>query len=276
MHTRYPDFDFSTCTPDWVPGNREVAHSVDAMGIVPAYIEPFLIKVMNRAKAELDPERDAELIRDIDIFNKQEGQHFKFHRAYMKMLRDNGYASIKQHEADYEADYDRFLATKSLRWLVAYCEGFEATGSGTATYWVDELNSDMLQGADRRPIELWRWHLAEEYEHRMVMFTLYHRLYGQRRVRAYFYRLYGFYNSTMHIQRYVMRTAAEMMATDRATMTPAEVKASKHRDFVAKRQSARQSVGVLRALSPFYNPAKSPPPKRLASVLATYDSPTPA
>jgi uncharacterized protein len=271
MQTRYPDFDFSSCTPDWLPGNPEVAHAVDAMGIVPAYIEPFLIKVMKRAKAELDPVRDAALISDIDVFNKQEAQHFKFHRAYMKMLHDHGYDAIKEHEQAYEADYDRFLATKSLRWLLAYCEGFEATGSGTATWWVDERNAHMLAGAQRLPIELWRWHLAEEYEHRMVTFNLYHRLFDRGRVRTYLYRLYGFFNSTMHIQRYVMRTQKTMVATDRASMTPVEVTRSKKRERKGMRQSAKQSLGVLRALSPFYTPANIPQPKKLAAVLATYE-----
>jgi predicted metal-dependent hydrolase len=240
------------------------------MGIVPAYVEPFLIKVMKRAKSQLDPARDADLIRDIDIFNKQEGQHFKFHRAYMKMLHDHGYDAIKEHERAYEADYDRFLATKSLRWLLAYCEGFEATGSGTAATWVDERNADMLAGAQRLPIELWRWHLAEEYEHRMVAFNLYHRLYGKGRVRAYLYRVFGFFTSAAHIQKYVLRTQKTMIDTDRATMTEEEIAKSKQRARQSQRQSAKQSLGVLRALSPFYTP-----PTNLDAVLSSYDAPSP-
>src|SRR4051812_43327597 len=55
MTVRAPHFDFSGVPLNWAPENPEAAHYVDASGIVPAYIEPFLIKVMNRAKALLDP-----------------------------------------------------------------------------------------------------------------------------------------------------------------------------------------------------------------------------
>ena len=175
MQVRYPKFDFSTTKPHWCD-NPEHAQMINGGNIIPAYIEPFLIKVMRRAKQELDPVADAELIADIDVFNKQEGQHLKMHGGMMTMLRENGYSGMKPIEEAYEADYDRFLAEKSLPWLLAYCDGFEAFGAASAEPWLDGAITSDLSGADPQVTELFRWHLAEEFEHRTVCNRLYHRL----------------------------------------------------------------------------------------------------
>jgi predicted metal-dependent hydrolase len=117
VQVRHPDFDFSGVEPIWLD-DVETAHAMNAVGLVPAYIEPFLIKVMRRARDDLDPGARADLIRDIGIFNRQEAQHYKFHRALNKEIRESGYAGMAKIEQSYEAEYEEMLATRSTpdRW----------------------------------------------------------------------------------------------------------------------------------------------------------------
>lgn len=272
MQVRYPDFDFSNTKPFWCD-NPEHAQLINAGNIIPAYIEPFLIKVMRRAKQELDAVADAELLADIDVFNKQEGQHLKMHGGMMTMLRNNGYAGMKPIEDAYQADYERFLETKSLKWLLAYCEGFEAFGSTAAEKWVDGAIEQDLSNADPQVIELFRWHLAEEYEHRTVCSRLYKRLGSQGGpVIAYFRRMYGLFYASFHMLKYANQLGKYLIATDQANMSSAELEASKRRLKEAKRaaKGAPSAKNVLRILMPWYDPADTAPPRNYAEVLASY------
>jgi uncharacterized protein len=272
MQVRYPEFDFSNTKPFWCD-NPEQSQLINAGNIIPAYIEPFLIKVMRRAKQQLDPVADDELIADIDVFNKQEGQHLKMHGGMMTMLRENGYAGMKPIEEAYQADYERFLETKSLRWLLAYCDGFEAFGSTAAEKWLDGAIEHDLSNADPQVTELFRWHLAEEYEHRTVTNRLYKRL-GRSGgpVVAYCWRIYGLFYASTHMLKYANRLAKYLIATDQASMTPAELEASKRRLKQAKRaaKAAPSAKNFFRILMPWYDPADTAPPRHLDEVLAAY------
>ena len=74
MKVRNPHFDFSNTRAHWCT-SPEQSQVINAGNIIPTYIEPFLIKVMRKAAKELDPVADAELIADMDIFNRQEAQN---------------------------------------------------------------------------------------------------------------------------------------------------------------------------------------------------------
>jgi uncharacterized protein len=271
MQVRYPKFDFSQTVPHWCD-NPEQAQAINAGNIIPAYIEPFLIKVMRRAKAELDPERDAQLIADIDIFNQQEAQHMKVHAEMLKLVRENGYQGTKPIEEAYEADYTRFLEEKPLKWLLAYCEGFEAFGSNAAEVWLDGRMEGNIEGADRNVVEMFRWHLAEEFEHRTVCNRVYHRLGNSGGpVLTYFRRLRGLFTAARHMMGYAKQLERYLIETDQKGMSPEQLKASKARLKKAKKvQAAPRFTALLQILSPWYDPAKTPPPKNLDAVLAAY------
>lgn len=272
MQVRYPNFDFTDTKPHWCD-NPEHAQIINGGNIIPAYIEPFLIRVLRRAKQELDPVADAELIADIDLFNKQEGQHLKMHGAVMTMLRNNGYAAMKPIEEAYQADYERFLKEKSLPWLLAYCDGFEAFGASAAEKWIDGAIESDLRNADHQMVELFRWHLAEEWEHRTVCHRLYRRL-GQTGgpIRSYFRRIYGLFYAGKHMHSYADQLGAYLLSEDRKNMTPAELEASKQREAAARKsaKAAPKPRDMVRILMPWYDPEKTPRPRQLDQVLATY------
>jgi predicted metal-dependent hydrolase len=65
LKVRTPDFDFSETSVHWA-SNRELVQVINATNLVPACIEPFLIKVTRRARPLLDPIADAELLEDLE------------------------------------------------------------------------------------------------------------------------------------------------------------------------------------------------------------------
>jgi len=271
MRVRHPEFDFTATIPHWT-SNIELAQSINASNLIPAGVEPFLIKVLRRAKTLLEPERDAELLADMDIFCKQEGQHMKMHSSFLTMMHENGYEGAIVYEEAYEDDYGRWLNQRSLRFLLAYCEGFEALGSAIADIWVDGAYDDLLSDADPIPQALWKWHLAEEFEHRTVVFRLYQRLYGKPILLSWPYRVFGFVFCVRHIHRHTARLRAFLMEQDRARMSPREVEQSIRREKAVDRsQRAFAHIGgLLRVLSPTYNPAKLAAPRCIGEVLDQY------
>lgn len=267
MKVRYPNMDFSNVRAHWakVP---EFAQSYNAFSTVPAHIEPYLVKVMTKVKKGLDS-KHSQLHDDIEVFNKQEIQHCKQHVAFNKRLCELGYEGMLPIEQTYKDDYERFLKDKSLRFNVAYCEGFEAMGSAAAQVYFEDLG-DYLEGADEEAMNLWKWHLAEEFEHRDVCADVYRTLYGNG-IFAYLYRVSIFVYSTIHIGNHTKRVTNFLNSKDRESMTAEEIKASKTREAALSKKVARASLKRLLAVfSPFYNPAKKTMSPGMAEILAIY------
>lgn len=267
MIVRHPGFNFANIRPHWAPV-PEFAQSYNAFSTVPAHIEPFLVKVMMKVKDELGDEHAA-LKEDIETFNKQEVQHCKQHVAFNKRLYEEGYPGMKDLEKPYRDDYQRFLKEKSLKFNVAYCEGFEAMGSAASQVFFEELD-EFLEGADEEAMDLWKWHLAEEFEHREVAFKAFHALNGHGPI-AYFKRIYGFLYAVKHIGMHTAKLANYLIEVDRENMTPEEREASEERQ---KRVMARIRKGsrkrLLKVFSPFYNPANMKPSPGMEPLLAKY------
>src|SRR3546814_6468949 len=51
MKARFPKFDFSNISAHWTP-NKEFAQRANAASLIPAYIEPYPLKVMVTAKPD--------------------------------------------------------------------------------------------------------------------------------------------------------------------------------------------------------------------------------
>lgn len=267
MQVRQPSFDFSSIRPHWAKVT-EFAQSYNAFSTVPAHIEPYLVKVMMRVKDKLG-DRHPQLRQNIEIFNKQEVQHCKQHVAFNKMLYKAGYAGMQALEKPYRDDYARYLEKKSLRFNVAYCEGFEAMGSAAGQVFFEELN-EYLEGADGDAVNLWKWHLAEEFEHREVCFDAYEALYGKGFF-SYLYRVYGFVRAAAHIGKHTARVASYLIGVDREKMSPQERELSIAREKILKgkiRQASR--ARLLKVLKRSYNPGHLKPSPGMAEMLERY------
>jgi hypothetical protein len=273
MQVRLPKIDYSRVRPDWAP-NREFAHDRNAASTIPTYVEPYLIQVMQRAKAVL-PASEERLHKEIDWFVAQESQHFRQHNAFNKRIREAGYPGLSPFEAKLRQDYVEFLASRSLKFNLAYSEGFESMGPPAARMWF-EHSEPFLAGADPEAVALWKWHMAEEFEHRDVCFRLFRALYARgllgRFWNGWLYRCYGLVSAIRHLGAYSTTVRDYLISTDRAKMD-AEGLARSHANEEAVKAHTRTHMlpQLLKALSPFYNPARKPAPKGLYDYLRRFE-----
>ncbi len=267
MEVRTPSFDLTDLRAHWAP-NREWVHQINANGIVPTAIEPFLIKVMRRAKAELDASGDADLIRDIETFNKQEAQHYRIHDQFNEAVANDGYPGLLEHDRALKAEYAGFLATKDLVWLVGFCEAFESMAAAGAAQWVDGGWGEYLDGADPRVVALWRWHLAEEYEHRTVVHRLFLRICpgSPDAVHGTRIELLNFFLG--HLATRVGDARSYLLEVDRSAMSPEQRGESEEREKVVAERFAAGQAGIAAVMEPTWDPASLPPPRHLADALA--------
>lgn len=229
------------------------------------YLEPYLIRVMRQA---LKQATDPEVIRELKQFIGQEAQHYQQHKLVNDIVRTTSpeLEGLQKLEDELKEDYRRFLANKSLKFNLAYAEGFEAATFASAR---NELKYNLwgglkeLEGTDL--LQLLRWHLVEEIEHRTVTFDIYKHLYG-----GYLYRLvFGFYGQ-WHFFKYVYKFSAFI--------------AENYPDAISRGQPAKWSAlprpgfmsavsllfGIIRTFSPWYNPAKMNLPEQLVRYSSQY------
>jgi predicted metal-dependent hydrolase len=226
-----------------------------ALSMTMPYLEPYLIRTMKVALKQID---DATLAEDVRHFSQQEGHHFRNHAVLNDELRaqfdDPVSDGLREIEAALEADYQRFSRTKSLRFNIAYAEGFEAmTCAGAlaaAEHGIFE-DSSMMPGG-----EIWAWHMAEEIEHRTVAFNVFDHLVG-----SYVYRiLFGTW-AQWHYVRYIGRFAACM--ADGLGIKLERPSTPMHRSALRR---------YLRTWSPRYDPAKIDVPPEVEGLLARFSA----
>lgn len=264
MRVRMPSFDFSNSTGRWMPRAPEMAQLLNANSIVIPHLERFLNRVMARARAEIkgDDPKSAQVRADISAFIKQESCHYTVHGSFNEMMLRNGYDELPDLEKGIVAHYERLLATKSLPFLVAYCEGFECLTPPVAEGWFNGSMDPILKNADPNPANMWRWHIMEEFEHRTVCHDAFELLHG-----GYGLRLYAFFYQFVSLERMVGRVYRYLLRVDRRSMTPEAVKKSK--------KNARRSVigffypmlgGIRKVLRRGYTPRSIPEPTGWAAT----------
>lgn len=270
MKVRYPKWDYAETPPHWSPYIEYVA-ARNAASTIPSYVEPYLVKVMVKARQVIN-NRETKLDQDIVTFIKQENQHCKQHDAFNRRLHEEGYEGLKAFEEELENELEEWLETKSLRFHCAYADGFEAMGASMGQS-VFEGKLAQFEADEANPgSELWRWHLAEEFEHRTVCYDVYHELFVRKSpITGYFYRIYGFYFAVKHLGSYSRKVAKYILDVDRSKMTPEELEASLEREKHFKKTYGKIMIPkMLKVLSPFYNPGKMKTPPALTHYLENF------
>jgi hypothetical protein len=197
---RRMQFDFPDgIDPVIVDGQPEESFRTLGMSLLLPYLEPYLIRTMNEAKKRI---ADPDLLADLDRFNAQEGQHYRQHRRFNQAVQMAGFPGLGELEAELDADYRRFSEERSLKFNLAYAEGFEALTTAAARYAFESKQFERMHPAAR---ELFSWHLIEELEHRTVAFEVYDHIYGD-----YFYRLRWGLFAQRHMLSWIHRVARHM------------------------------------------------------------------
>lgn len=177
-------------------------------------------------------------------------------------------------EAGLATDLEEFSRTKSLKWHLAYADGFETWGAVSGSLWF-EHSDEMIAGLDNAAIRLWKWHMAEEFEHREVCFQFFRAIYCQgtvnRVVNGYFYRLYGLFSAIRHLRGFASQAVKYMREVEMVRMSPVE-KEQLARDIKAFNRFNRRVFlkPLLANLLPWYDPGKKPVPKGLFEYLREF------
>lgn len=275
MVVRYPRIDFTKIRAHWAP-NIAFAQYQNATSIIPAPVEPWLIKVLQIAKDKL-PRNKPQLEADMAAFIGQESQHFRQHRMFNKVIAAQGYPRLAEFEQQLTADLDGFLKNCSLKFMLAYADGFESLGAVQGGIWFGKMDA-LIEGADENAVALWKWHMAEEFEHREVCFQIYHAIYSRglwgKIWNGYFYRIYGCVYAMRHLNAYMEKMFDYMIAQDREVMDEAE-RVKLDEDIKALRQFQKRMFfpQLLKNFLPWYNPGRKPTPDGLFDYLRRYEKP---
>ena len=118
--------------------------------------------------------------------------------------------------------------------------------------------------------------MAEEFEHRDVCFRLFRALYArglwERFWNGWLYRCYGLVSAIRHLGAYSTVVRDYLIATDRAKMDAEALARSKANDKAVKAHTRTHMLPqLLKALSPFYNPARKPAPRGLNDYLRRFE-----
>ncbi len=264
MKPRHLRIDFSGVPLAW-SRNPEFAAILNSGSPLTSAVEPYLNIVMSRVRDAL-PERHAALKQQVDIFIRQEAYHYRLHDAFNRELYAAGYPGLKELADQLKAELKEMLETRSLVWNLAYCTAFENLATFMAKFWFG-MAGDLLEGADPRGVALWKWHMAEEFEHRTVCHSALTALSGR-----YVTRVRGLIEMMRHLTPYKKKASAIVLGQDREGMTPDELAASiareKAYDRRFERWMMRRMVGIFR---PYYDPADHPTPPGVAQALAAYE-----
>ncbi len=156
----------------WHGGRRAVTIFFNNLSALFPEGERFFIKSVRRYKRDVD---DPQLVAEIKAFSGQEGVHTREHEQYNALLKAQGY--------DIEA-LEREVA-RMLRFperAGPLRDGLSLAITTALEHWTALLahfvleNGSTLDGAHPVMAALWRWHAAEECEHKAVAFDVYERV----------------------------------------------------------------------------------------------------
>lgn len=183
---RNVSFDWQTAPLHWLRDDPFASHVVNEFSYLLNQGEKFFCNAFREALPHVT---DAKLRRDVKGFIKQEAIHSRAHfdsiEAYLKRLGlDAG-----PFEKDNALLFDRALAKDPFgikvpkflakRWLIIRVGVVAAVEHFTAAMGMYVLEADWERsGADPVVADLFRWHGAEEVEHRTVAYDLYRHLGG--------------------------------------------------------------------------------------------------
>jgi len=126
----------------------------------------FIASVKAHRQAVTDPE----LQKEIRAFCGQEGIHTREHEGYNAMLEAQGYPVAAMEKRVVELlDFVTRITPK--RWQLAATCALEHFTALLADLLLG--NPSLMNGANPTMAELWRWHAAEENEHKAVAFDVY-------------------------------------------------------------------------------------------------------
>ncbi|MDG1959246.1 MAG: metal-dependent hydrolase [Candidatus Binatia bacterium] len=243
---RQMPFDFpDEIDPVFMERDHRRSFSFIAGSLLLPYLEPYLIRSMKAAEKHVT---DPKILEGLKGFSAQEGQHYRIHMKFNAAVKRAGFPGLEALEKELSDDYQRFTKTKSLRFNLAYAEGFEAIT-------MNLINSMMGENGlgDDLPdyLEMIQWHFVEELEHRTVAFDVYDHVCG-----GYFYRLFVGAWAQWHFISWIHRTTQYMLKVrPQPKLSAEEIAQQNAADRMGNASSLRSLIpALLGTYLPTYTP----------------------
>jgi uncharacterized protein len=150
----------------WHGGRRAVTRFFDNLSLFFPVGERFFIHTLKLARPRV---HDPGLREAMCAFNEQEAHHGREHDRYNRFLRAQGVGTARMER-------EVALVLKAVRYLPARLQlaATCALEHFTAMMGHALLSKPwLLEGADESLAALWRWHAAEENEHKAVAFDVF-------------------------------------------------------------------------------------------------------
>jgi predicted metal-dependent hydrolase len=269
VKSRPIDFDFSGVSTFWAD-SKEFALCYNGASLVVPPLEKYLCRCMIKAREQLVQEC---LKEDVETFVAQESAHYKTHIRFNQAVKWEE-VDTAPLEKKLTSDYERFFNKRSLRFNLAYCEGFESTSIIPMDTFFKEFQ-ELWKGTHPKVEAMWKWHFAEEFEHRNIVHDTYEALYGRGPI-AWLYRVFGLWFCSHHMYKYSLAQAKLLLARYRKGMNAEELAASKAREKWVQKSARKNSLKyMLRIMSPFYSPTDNQAPDDVMKILALDKVPIP-
>jgi predicted metal-dependent hydrolase len=187
----------------WHGGRKSVTAFFDNLSVFFPAGERFFIKSVRRY---VDRVGAASLRAEIFGFSAQEGIHDREHVRYNAMLAAQGYPVVEMERrvVDILRLAERVLPPRMQLAVTCGLEHFTALLAHLLL-----ADPRLLEGADETMAELWRWHAAEENEHRSVAYDVFLAVGG-----TYAERVAVMFVATVIFWAKVLEHQVRMMATD--------------------------------------------------------------
>jgi predicted metal-dependent hydrolase len=184
LKARRVQFDFKDTPLHWIPDDPLATHLINGIHLLLPAGELWFCRVYNQA---LPLVRDAQLRADVEGFIRQEAIHARAHAHAEHYLLAHG-LDTGEFRGRAEWLFEKFLGeapfgVKALqqpflqkRWLIARVGLIAAIEHFTGLLGQWAMDNRSWDKADPVMADLFRWHLAEEVEHRCVAYDLYRHL----------------------------------------------------------------------------------------------------
>jgi predicted metal-dependent hydrolase len=168
LHVRNLKFDVGDEVPRyWHGGKRAITLFFNNLSVFFPAGERFFISAV---KAHVGLVKDPELLEQARAFCAQEGIHSREHIRYNEMLRDQGYP-VEAMERRVERILARVTRRTTPMGRLAATSALEHFTALLAHFVLKDHR--LLEGAHPVMAALWRWHSAEENEHKAVAYDVY-------------------------------------------------------------------------------------------------------
>jgi len=247
----------------WNVQRPEFSQIVNAASLAMPYLEPYLIRTMAKVRAQID---DPVLVKELNSYIAQETTHYRQHKQFNDTVAACGYTSVAPFEEVLKRDYAGFGEKRSLKFNLAYAEGFESMALAIGHMLVED-REHLFGDADPAVASLILWHFVEEIEHKNVAFDVFHAAGG-----TYAWRMFGLIFATAHI---FLRTGQGYRALLKED--------GLWRNWRSRWQLAKDlgrifrklTPKILRIVNPAYHPSKVRDPEWVTAWWALYGD-TPA